>query len=443
MVKKTEPHLRVFANRSELVKPDGSTDVFLEGATTSTTKQRQKQIVEALEGGFLLSLIEHCKTSPQTLQSDLLEDVQKEQLEQLVTAVTSEVGRSLVGLLVLQLCIKTIAPTQSIRLHKSSNSSNDFSWQEGISMRMLDRQFITPALRAFDLLKLNKDGFMMTRTLAENYPYSGFYKAQIRGRKANWMTLVEQLESRTLPALPALEYLIAQLLNRSEQFQNLAAITLEAVQRTSSQAAFTLEYVYQLLFQHMEASDYAARIMEISMHALLQGLQDLQLLTDYSLVALSQMRSANKKHGNVGDVELTQNHLIVEAWDAKYGKLYLRDELEELGDKVALHPQLHTAGFVTQAPAQRLDELQSRIADLEASYGIQILILSFSEWVEWIVDRAKENSPKDWNQQQVAQAWLLAYVESLAQHRPNIAPIDEPTYHWLEKLLELMKKNIQ
>ena len=68
------------------------------------------------------------------------------------------------------------------------------------------------------------------------------------------------------------------------------------------------------------------------MHSLFQVLEDQGSFEGGFLKPLSQMRSANKKHGNVGDIEITagkRNGLhIVESWDAKYGKAYLRDEIE-------------------------------------------------------------------------------------------------------------------
>jgi hypothetical protein len=36
------------------------------------------------------------------------------------------------------------------------------------------------------------------------------------------------------------------------------------------------------------------------------------------LKPLSQMRSANKKHGNIGDIEILEARQIIESWDAKY-----------------------------------------------------------------------------------------------------------------------------
>ncbi len=84
-------------------------------------------------------------------------------------------------------------------------------------MRTLDKSHITPILREYDLLRLNADGFMMTRSLAENYPYSKLYKAALRGGKSEWPEIVEDLESGELEALIGLKHLIALLINRSNK----------------------------------------------------------------------------------------------------------------------------------------------------------------------------------------------------------------------------------
>ncbi|MBK6385096.1 MAG: hypothetical protein IPF69_16940 [Chitinophagaceae bacterium] len=99
---------------------------------------------------------------------------------------------------------------------------------------------------------------------------------------------------------------------------------------------------------------------------------------------LSQIRSANKKHGNIGDIELTAtqgNMDIIESWDAKYGKTYLRDELEELNDKLKTHPQTTLVGFVTDQKPNLKPEIQSRLEELELIHETEIQILEFGEWV--------------------------------------------------------------
>jgi len=76
------------------------------------------------------------------------------------------------------------------------------------------------------------------------------------------------------------------------------------------------------------------------------------------LKPLSQMRFANKKHGNIGDIELIENGDIVASWDAKYGKSYLREEVEEVCEKISGHDNIQVVGFVTNVAIQRTEELE-------------------------------------------------------------------------------------
>ncbi len=170
-----ELHLRVYTNRSELVLADGTIQYFQEGGMNQAAKIRYKKIAVELSTGYLERQILFCRDYSSNIDFLILNQTHKYLLDRLVQSVTSEVGRALVGLSILQLCIKAIEPEQSIRLHKGSTATRDFSWCDGISMRSLDKQYITPVLRKYELLRLNADGFMMTRSLAENYPYSSVY----------------------------------------------------------------------------------------------------------------------------------------------------------------------------------------------------------------------------------------------------------------------------
>lgn len=194
--------------------------------------------------------------------------------------------------------------------------------------------------------------------------------------------------------------------------------------------------ITKIILQHINQSDYAARIMEIAMHSLMQAIQEYKVFPDFSLKPLSQMRSANKKHGNIGDIEMLEDRQIVEAWDAKYGKAYLRDEIEELADKLEVHPAVVRAGFVTSIAPERLEELEPRCQEIEEAFNISLKILTFQDWVEEQVSRAVTEVIV--TEQELASAWLAAYAESLAQRRREIAPIDEPCYQWLTTLKEIL-----
>ncbi|MBA3469936.1 MAG: hypothetical protein H0T53_09865 [Herpetosiphonaceae bacterium] len=433
----SEFHLRVFTDRSELIEDGNIVEIFVEGKMNVEAKERYNKISQFLKKGYLDLQIDFCKNSSNDIDISSLTVKQMHIVDDLINSITSEVGRALIGLTILQLCIKDIEPLQSIRLHKGSASSATFSWQDGISMRTLSA-YITPILRKHELLKLNADGFMMTRTLAENYPYSKVYKASIKGARHQWIAIVEELEVGSINAKATLQYMLSKLLNNAEDFKKLANNTIFEIKRIIASGNFDNSYNTSLLLKkHMNVSDHAARIMEISMHSLIQALQQHGLLNDNILVPLSQMRSANKKHGNIGDIEIKNGDHIVETWDAKFGKSYLRDELDELNDKLSSHLSVEKAGFVTSVVPDRLEELTILINDIEQIHGTSIEILLFEDWVER--QFAIAISSGGITEQALANDWLLSYVESLAQKRPHIAPIDEPCYRWLEILYDILR----
>jgi len=419
-----EIHLDVYNNRSELCVGEAKT-VYMEGRQSPDAVLRSQKIVQAFNNGFLYSTIEQLQNE---VVSNELTDDQSNIIKSLVNGVTSEVGRALVGLACLQLAIKSIEPNQCIRLHKGGNSDFRFSWQEGISMRTLDNTFNTPFLREHGLLKLNKDGIMMTRSLAENYPYSRLYKAEMRGPVKPWVEIVEAIESGDLPPYPALCLLLSLLKNNSDVF----AIKAEKVITITKNKKLLFPDTIDLITRFVDTTAYSARAFEVVIHCFMQALTEMTL-ADGNLVPLSQMRSANKKHGNVGDIELKHGNMIIESWDAKYGKPYLRDELEELNDKLEHHPNVEIAGFIVNTDVDRSQEIITRADEISLIYECEIHLLSFTEWISNKIHTLSEQQKNE-----LGQRWILAIVESFGQQRPDIAPIDEPCDAWLDDLIELM-----
>ena len=433
--KKIEPVLHVFEDKSVLYDSKGNASEFKEGKLSEEAKKRLAFIRGELGKGYLENLIGEAK-KPDVI----IEGLSKEQIltiEKLVVSVTSEVGRAIVGLSVLQLTIKSISSEQSIRLHKGSTAAR-FSWVEGVPMRVLDKNFITPVLRKHKLLRLNADGFMMTRSLAENYPYSPLYKAAIRGAKNEWVKIVDWIEENEMPAESALKQLLVFLNNRSEDFQKRVDDTLKSVRKLIKTKP-DFQQVFDLVKEFIDESTYSARIFEISIHALFQVFDTSKVLEGY-LKPISQMRSANKKHGNIGDIEITatKDSLdILEAWDAKYGKTYLRDELEEINEKLIHHPQCKIAGFISDAAPNLKKEISERIEELEMIHEVQIELTDFSNWVSNQIERFNLES------NEVGLNWLIAIAESICQTRREIAPIDEPTGEWVKFLGEKIKEKLK
>jgi hypothetical protein len=125
---------------------------------------------------------------------------------------------------------------------------------------------------------------------------------------------------------------------------------------------------------------------------------------------------------------------ILESWDAKYGKAYLRDEMEELHEKLQEHPEVKLAGFVVDENPNLKPEIKKRIEELEQNHNVRIEIVEFDDWVSRQAKRISLPA------KQTANLWLIAFAESLCQLRRERAPIDEPADSWVRELRTFAEK---
>lgn len=424
MKKNSDTHLDIYLKRSELHR-NGQVTVFEEGKQSKEAQERHAKVIKALQNGYLEEVYQNCLE----YDTSKLDDKLKGYLKELVDGVTSEVGRAIVGLTFLQLTIKSIVPEQSIRLHKGSTSNGKFSWKEGISMRSIDKNYNTPFLRGKGLLSLNADGVMMTRSLAENYPYSSLYKAEMRGAFDTWIKIVEESETRKVDFKAAFSYMMSLMINKSNRLEQVADETLDALR---SIKRIDLKSVSEKLSKFFTETRYSARAFEVVIHGFMQAYVEMGF-TDYELEPLSQMRSANKKHKNVGDIELKEGNIFVEAWDAKYGKSYLYEELGELEEKLEAHPGVHMAGFIANDRIEFKEEVKDKQTEVEFNTGTKIHLFTFNEWIEYELKQVPVRKRNDF-----AKKWLTAVVESFARKRLDMAPIDEPCEQWLLDLQKIL-----
>ena len=422
-----EDHLDVYAKKSVL--HIGNTVLtFQEGTQSAATKKRYRRICDAFESGYLLKMLQDVQSGKIELSS--VADSDAKLLRQVVDGVSENEGRAIVCICFLQLAIKSIEPSQSIRLHKGG--SRGFSWVEGISMRTLDAKYTSKFLRDNHLMSMNSFGAMMTRSLAENYPYSGLYKASIKGPADSWIKLVDSIElGKTNPGLD-LAYMMSLLKNRSEAFNRLSD---EACSLAKSCGKLSFEEVRVGLSSFIDHTTYSARALEVVMHSLMQALQELGSIEDSEVSPLCQMRTANKKAGSIGDIEIKNfDGEVVEAWDAKYGKPYLWDELAELGEKLEQTHCVEKAGFVVDKKPDLRADILDRKSEIEQATNTSIYLLSLDEWARF---QSGNVAKKD--REKLAQLWLLAVAESFGRKRLSLAPIDEPCEKWLNDLISWLK----
>lgn len=362
----SKSHVEIYSNASILVGDDNIIkSIWFEGKQSSEAQERYRRITNAFSQGFLDEKIEAAKSARiGPVFGSNLSQAHKKALDEVVSSVTAQRGRALVEILVLQLAIKAICPEQDVRLHKGSRGSEDtadrkgnrrkksatiissannedselrskFSWREGISMRRLDDTFLVPILRKHGLIRMNEYGAFMTRSFAENYPYTFFYKAEISGAKRHWLELIDELEEKKLDPDAALLYVLDLLWKTSEQFKSLAEKTLKELQNWIDNNPYpSIKAVTRIIKQHIDKSEARARLLEVAMHSLLQALEDLSIDLGGKLKPLMPMRTANQKHRNYGDVEVVYGDFVAESWDAKFDNPYLSDALDVFIEKI-------------------------------------------------------------------------------------------------------------
>lgn len=428
-------YLKVYENKFELIRED-KIEVFEIGKQSEDAKKRYNNIRSKLEEGFLTGIIEDIEENGMEV-SDL--GPIKEDLDRLVEGVNDNEGRALLVLTIIQCCVKSIERTQNIRLHKGNHGTNTFSFKEGISMRSIDGDYITPVLRDKELLKLSKFGAFMTRTLSESYPYTSVFSAKIKGAKDSWLKVVDYLEDNNLDDVTlnnTLRYILNKLVicrDENNPYQNNIYNRIKLIIE-DNENMIDIDKTYDIICKTIENYPRHARLFEISIHSFFNSIENKEKLMG-NLSKLSNMRKANKKANDIGDVQIIgENETIIEAWDCKYAKLDLEQEIKELEDKIASHENLETAGFITDKDIEINDIIKSKISDIEKKSKVNIKILSFREFIDIKTDELCLDKVD------IGKEWLKMYSATITRNNIEKAPLDEPNIGWVRCLDETIDK---
>jgi sulfatase maturation enzyme AslB (radical SAM superfamily) len=190
----------------------------------------------------------------------------------------------------------------------------------------------------------------------------------------------------------------------------------------------TADEVTRFISQLLLRCSYPARVFEVALHSLFQALENRGALSA-SLRPLAPVRGGKYRQGRVGDIELlAPDGGVLEAWDARFGRTYLRDELEEVDAKLAKHPETKLVGFVMDLDRIRRTTLKTEVLDrkaqIEAKHGVPIEMAAFEQWALVQLKRSKLNPDP------LAGGWLMAFAESLSLLRPEQAPLEDAADAW-------------
>jgi hypothetical protein len=441
---RNEPRMITCCDRTAIIDTNGDSHTFEEGPQTDEARQRYEHIQDELGDGYLDQQIRDIATTGTQLNTEL-DGHYKALIDDIVDGVSDRGGRSLAGLAVVQLTIKSIEPDQNIRLHKGSQRPDHFGWKEGVSFRTIDSNHIAPALREYDLLRVNKDGVMMTRSLAENYPYSQVYKASLRGPRDAWGKLVEAIErsDSTLAPEPALRYLLLTLVNRGSYAQEINQDLLDAVEDLRNTGTST-EQVFDVIQRHIRQSPHSDRVLKIALHTLYQVLDENDQLSGVSHtggklqpVEFTPLPDANidSHQPSVTVTHPSDDSHIHTAWDVNTGRLDMAAKLDQLENLLDAHPEIQRLGVIVENGPNVDPSIDDRLTAIEDEHNVEIRITTFEDLcTEWLEDLL--SAGVDYSQ------WLVAYAETLTHRRRDRAPLSEPTREWVEILTALIEDEL-
>lgn len=441
---KDEPRMITYSDRTATIDATGTRHIFEEGPQTDEARQRYEHIQEELDDGYLDQQIRDIATTGTQLDTDL-DDNHQALIDDLVDGVSDGAGQSLAGLAIVQLTIKSIEPAQNIRLHKGSQRSDHFGWKEGISFRTIDGRHIAPALREYDLLNVSKDGVMMTRSLAENYPYSQVYKSSLRGPCDAWGKLVESIErsDSSLAPEPALRYLLLALVNRGSCAQHINQNLLEAVEALRN-TGVSPDQIFDVIQRHIRHSPHGDRVLKIALHALYQVIEDNDKLAGVSPTGgklqppeFTPLPDADidSHYPSITVTHPSDESHIHTAWDVNTGRLDMVAKLDQLENLLQAHPEIQRLGVIVENGPSVDTDIDDQLTAIEDQHNVEIRITTFQDLCnEWLEDLV--SSGTDYSQ------WLVAYAETLTHRRRNRAPLNEPTREWVEILTDIIEDEL-
>lgn len=312
------------------------------------------RVLNAVEVGGIKDLIE---ALPQEIRDDLV-----------YISKTRHNGR---GVALTLLAYKLANPSQDITAHKAEH-------ENGFNARSIDTDVVIPKLREWGVHAAGESHW-----LTQIFSGSRFEAGQI-------LSTMPRDVGRRLPSLicrmnqenpDVVEDALAVLVLGLVEERNRSEIAL------TKPKVVTIELVLDLLRDHFthRYKSGSPRLPQIAMYAIYQCLmQDSRRYEEHELVPLERMKTANRKSGTVGDVDVLFEGRVVEAVEIKYGMSvsarHVSDAIEKIkSEDVRRYYILATEG-VEQGEGP---SIQGMIAEFYRVNGCEIIVNGIYETLKY------------------------------------------------------------
>lgn len=300
-----------------------------------------------------------------------------------VIAELAELKHACRGAAITLAIYKVLYPQQDIRSHKSE-------YEGGFSARSVDTCVTVPFLREKGL-PYNVETHWLSQTLSYAGPYLPDMNLKTVPKKAGpaFIVTVNLIQKSGADAERIKKIIILMLLKMIEE-RNKGDIPLTKPKNLS------IDEVMTLLHRHFGQSyeKNAPRLPQVAIYAIYKCLMNgVDRYSEFELKPLERMKTANRKSGTVGDIDLWKDGRPIEAVETKFEIPINHSHVNEAMQKVLTESVERYFILSTAAPDPgEVDVIQELKEDFLRTNGCEIIVNGVYDTIKYYLRLLKSTN---------------------------------------------------
>ena len=259
---------------------------------------------------------------------------------------------------------KLLRPEQDIRNHKSE-------YPNGFSARSIDTKVTVPFLSEHEL-PYNVESHWLSQTLSFAGPFTSDSVLKTVPKKAGPDLIYTANLIQKAASTDKIRKILVLLLEQMIEERNKGFIPLTKPKNLS------IDQVMILLHEHFSKhyDKNAPRLPQVAIYAIYQCLmKSVERYSEFELRPLERMKTANRKSGTVGDIDLWKDGRPIEAVEIKFDVAITRFHVNEAMQKVRTESVERYFILSTVDPElSEKDEIQKQKDQFLKSNGCEIIV---------------------------------------------------------------------